>query len=198
MNIETPPPDAESALVEARVLAHEIIAGHQRLATLYDAEEAIVPCMATADVEHTPAVDRLGFLLARHGQIMNLRIRQALGVSGLRPRHGAVLLRLADAGATSQQALIEALAIDASTLVAILNSLEGERLVHRRRDPADRRRHIVEITPAGERAVCAVETAIGEVEKEAFADLDDTEKAHLHELLGRIHTRHDDTACEQD
>lgn len=154
--------------------------------------------MATAGVEHTPAVDRLGFLLARHGQIMNMRIRQALGVTGLRPRHGAILLRLAVAGATSQQRLIEALAIDASALVAILNGLEGEGLVHRRRDPADRRRHIVEITSSGERAVCAVETAIGEVEREAFADLDGTEIAQLHGLLDRIHTRHDDDACDQD
>jgi DNA-binding MarR family transcriptional regulator len=141
------------------------------------------------------AVDRLGFLLARHGRVMNVRLRQALGVSGLNPRHCATLMHLARAGATSQQALIEALAVDASGLVAILNDLERGGLAERRRDPADRRRHIVEITPAGTQAVCAVESAIAEVEREAFADLDDAEIALLRSLLARVRTRHDEGAC---
>lgn len=143
-------------------------------------------------------VDRLGFLLARHGQIMNMRLREALGVSGLSPRHGATLLRLARAGATSQQALIEALAVDASALVAILNDLERDGLAERRRDPTDRRRHIVEITPAGAQAVGDVESAITDVERDAFADLDDAEIAQLHWLLARLRTRHDEAACDQD
>jgi DNA-binding MarR family transcriptional regulator len=149
----------------------------------------------TPPPDRDPAVDRLGFLLARHGQIMNTRLRQVLGISGLSPRHGAVLTRLVQAGATSQQALIEALTVDASTLVAILNDLERDGLVERRRDPSDRRRHIVEITPAGTGAVSAVEDAITEVEQDAFADLDDVETAQLHGLLARVRTRHDEADC---
>jgi DNA-binding MarR family transcriptional regulator len=148
--------------------------------------------------DQTSAVDRLGFLLARHGQVMNVRLRQALSVSGLSPRHGATLMRLARCGATSQQALIEVLSVDASALVAILNDLERDGLAERRRDPADRRRHIVEITPAGAQAVGAVESAITEVEGDAFADLDDNEIAQLQWLLGRVRTRPDQTACGQD
>lgn len=147
--------------------------------------------------DQTSAVDRLGFLLARHGQVMNVRLRQALSVSGLSPRHCATLMRLAR-GATSQQALIEVLSVDASALVAILNDLERDALAERRRDPADRRRHIVEITPAGAQAVGAVESAIADVERDAFADLDDAEIAQLQWLLGRIRTRPDQTACAQD
>ena len=147
--------------------------------------------------DQTTAVDRLGFLLARHGQIMNVRLRQALSVSGLSPRHGATLMRLARYGATSQQALIEVLSVDASALVAILNDLERDGLAERRRDPADRRRHIVEITPAGAQAVGAVESAIADVEQDAFADLDDAEIAQLQWLLGRVRTRPDQTACGQ-
>jgi DNA-binding MarR family transcriptional regulator len=138
-----------------------------------------------------PVRDQLGFLLARHGQVMNVRIRQALSVSGLAPRHGSVLTRLARAGATSQQQLIDDLAVDASALVAILNDLERDGLASRRRDPADRRRHIVEITGAGRQAVCAVEQAIAEVEREAFADLDPAEVVQLQSLLSRVRTRHD-------
>jgi DNA-binding MarR family transcriptional regulator len=152
----------------------------------------------TAGAQQTSAVDRLGFLLARQGQVINLRLRQALSVSGLGSRHGALLMRLEVAGATSQQALIEALAIDASALVAILNDLESDGLVERRRDPADRRRHIVKITQSGRRAVRAVDSAIAAVERDAFADLDAAEVAQLYALLTRLRTRHDESICDQD
>jgi len=141
-------------------------------------------------VANKPAAisDRLGFLLARHGRIMNVRLRQALGVTGLGPLHAATLMRLADVGATSQQELIGVLATDASALVAILNNLEGDGLVERRRDPIDRRRHIVEITPEGVTAVCAVERAVAEVEHDAFAALTADEIEQLHTLLSRLRT----------
>lgn len=141
------------------------------------------------------AVDRLGFLLARHGQVMNVRLRQALSVSGLGPRHASTLIRLARAGATTQQALLDVLAVDPSGLVAILNDLERDGLVERRRDPADRRRHIVEITRAGRATVSEVERAIAEVERDAFAQLDDSEVAQLRSLLARVHSRTDGDAC---
>jgi DNA-binding MarR family transcriptional regulator len=141
------------------------------------------------------AVDRLGFLLARHGQVMNIRLRQALSVSGLSPRHGGVLTRLAHAGATSQQDLIDALAVDASALVTILNDLERDGLLERRRDPTDRRRHIVDITSAGRQAACAVEGAIADAEREAFGDLDAEEIEQLQSLLARVRTRGTSDAC---
>jgi len=132
------------------------------------------------------AEDRLGFLLARHGQVMNARLRQALACSGLSPRQGAALSRLSAAGPVTQQALGEALAVDASALVAVLNDLEGQGRVARRRDPADRRRHIVEITPAGEQALAAMDAAVGSVEREVLGDLEPEEIAQLHALLARV------------
>jgi DNA-binding MarR family transcriptional regulator len=140
-------------------------------------------------------LDRLGFLLARHGQIMNRKLRYALGVTGLGPRHAATLLRLVRLGPTSQQHLIDALAIDASALVAILNDLEGDGLVRRIRDPADRRRHIVEITKIGCKAAGEVEAAIGDVERETCAALDQDEIAQLQALLGRLRSDPDSGMC---
>ena len=49
----------------------------------------------------------------------------------------------------SQQQLVEALRIDPSVLVGLLNELETVGIVARTRDPADRRRHLVEITGHG-------------------------------------------------
>jgi DNA-binding MarR family transcriptional regulator len=140
-------------------------------------------------------LDRLGFLLARHGQIMNLKLRYALGVTGLGPRHAATLLRLVRLGPTNQQQLVEALAIDPSALVAILNDLEGDGLAVRTRDPADRRRHIVEVTRTGRKAACQVEAAIAEVERETLAALDEAEVAQLHALLGRLRSGPEGEAC---
>ena len=136
--------------------------------------------------------DRLGLVLARLGQVINLRLRQALRDSNLSPRQCAALMHLT-AGGTTQQALVEELAIDASALVSILNELEAGNLVRRSRELHDRRRHTVEITAAGRSAIQSVEHAISEVEDEAFADLTDAEILTLHALLVRVRTRNN--AC---
>lgn len=141
---------------------------------------------------------QLGFLLARHGRIMNTRLRDALDFSGLGPRHAVLLCRLDESGPISQQGLIDVLSIDASALVAVLNDLEREGLAERRRDPADRRRHIVEITAAGKLAVASIEVAVADVEREAFAGFSSVELSQLHGLLSRIHAEPADEACAED
>ncbi|MEU6658298.1 MarR family transcriptional regulator [Streptomyces sp. NPDC046821] len=95
------------------------------------------------------------------------------------------LMRLAP-GATSQRELAAAMEVDPSQLVAILNELESAELCERRRDPADRRRHIVEITPAGREALERVDEAVSEAERELFGDLTDAEQALLRSLLDRV------------
>lgn len=141
---------------------------------------------------------QLGFLLARHGRIMNTRLRRALDSSGLNPRHAVLLCRLDESGPISQQGLIEILSIDASALVAVLNDLEHEGLAERRRDPSDRRRHIVEITAEGKRAAASIEVAVADVEREAFAGFSADELRQLHGLLSRIHAEPVDEACAED
>lgn len=95
------------------------------------------------------------------------------------------LMQLAP-GAMSQRDLAAAMEIDPSQLVAILNELEADGLAERRRDPADRRRHIVEITEAGAAALGRIDTAVGEAERELFGDLTEAEQAVLRGLLDRV------------
>lgn len=139
--------------------------------------------------------ERLGFLLARYGHALNLRMRQALCQTGLGARQASTLLRLAALGPTGQQQLIEALGLDASALVAVLNDLERDGLVVRTRDPMDRRRHIVAITAAGERAAQAIDRAVEEMEQDAFTDLDESEVAQLRALLCRVRVLQTGDAC---
>jgi DNA-binding MarR family transcriptional regulator len=140
----------------------------------------------------------LGFLLARHGAIANVRIRRALGASGLTPRQGMTLMHLAESGPVSQRALLEALGVDPSVLVTILNDLERGGLAERRRDPGDRRRHIVELTRTGAEALTQVRDALRAVEGELFADLTPEEVAHLGAILARVRTSPNDPACAED
>jgi DNA-binding MarR family transcriptional regulator len=107
-------------------------------------------------------------------------------------------MRLAEQGATGQQALVETVGVDPSVLVALLNDLESAGLAGRRRDPADRRRHIVEISPPGTRLVNDVYASMAAVDAELFADLDPSEIATLQGLLARIKSSADEQACATD
>lgn len=133
-------------------------------------------------------------LLAHHGTTTSARIRQALAVTGLPLRHAMTLMHLAD-GPVGQRTLIETLAVDPSVLVAILNDLEGDGLVERRRDSADRRRHIVEITPRGAEMMTEVDLAFSNVESELFGGLDADDLAHLRRILDRIKDNTGAGAC---
>jgi MarR family transcriptional regulator, lower aerobic nicotinate degradation pathway regulator len=112
--------------------------------------------------------------------------KSALSPIGLKPRETHALLRLRDDGAISQQALGLALDMDASNLVALLNDLEAESLISRRRDPEDRRCHVVEISKRGTKRVGEVERAAAEVEARFFAALSEDERVALRDLLARV------------
>lgn len=160
------------------------------------ASQQLMPCYGwlMAEPNGRGPMERLGFLLAQHGAITDARLRRALGVTGLTPRQAMTLMYL-DPGPVTQQALIEMLGVDPSVVVGILNDLERGELVHRRRDPADRRRHIVEIRPAGSQALRTMQVALAEVESELCADLSVQERILLRDLLGRLRTSPDQYHC---
>jgi hypothetical protein len=67
--------------------------------------------------------------------------------------------------------------------LSLLNPLEADGLVARERDPADRHRHLVTLTPAGERQLADASTAQKQAEDELFASLDDQQREQLRALL---------------
>jgi DNA-binding MarR family transcriptional regulator len=108
-----------------------------------------------------------------------------LAALGLRPRHLLTLTVLRDLGGSTQQALAAQLSIDRTNLVGLLNELEADGLIERRRSPEDRRRHIVEVTPAGRETLAKAEFALAAVEDQVLAALDDTQREALYQLLAQ-------------
>jgi DNA-binding MarR family transcriptional regulator len=95
----------------------------------------------------------------------------------------AALSYLRDYDETTQQALVEGLCIDANYCVLLLNDLESNDLVERRRDPSDRRRHIVSMTDQGRKALQQAEAAQQTLEDEILGALSEDERATLAHLL---------------
>jgi DNA-binding MarR family transcriptional regulator len=104
---------------------------------------------------------------------------------GIRLKELATLAYLRDHEDASQQALTQALMVDANSCVLLLNELEASGFAERRRDPDDRRRHIVALTPTGRQALERAERAQESIEDDVLAALDADERAALRTLLSR-------------
>jgi DNA-binding MarR family transcriptional regulator len=141
--------------------------------------------MATQPQPLAPAAARSTVLITRLARAMRRQFEQAVAPLGLRARHLVALTHLKDHGPSAQQTLIEALGLDASNLVALLNELEDADLIVRSRDRTDRRRGIIELSAAGERALEAVDRALEAVDDVVLAPLSFDERATLNELLAR-------------
>jgi DNA-binding MarR family transcriptional regulator len=125
---------------------------------------------------------------------MRLRAESALDPLGLRPRHLVALTVLRDGGDSTQQALSTTLEIDRTNLVGLLNELEAEGLIERRRSTEDRRRHMVELTQAGAERLIKAELALATVEDDVLGRLDDEQRETLYRLLQQA-TSADVDAC---
>jgi DNA-binding MarR family transcriptional regulator len=104
---------------------------------------------------------------------------------GLRPRELLALQHLRDRGPAAQQTLVELLAVDATNLVAVLNRLEDAGLIGRRRDRADRRRAIIELSPQGARLLADLDRAFRQIDDEVLATMTASERASLNGLLAQ-------------
>lgn len=104
---------------------------------------------------------------------------------GLRPRHLIAMKLLSENGPAGQQGLADALSLDPSNVVGLLNELEERGLVTRRRDPADRRRHIVELSAAGADELALAYARLSHVEDQLLRDLTAEERDTLRSLLVR-------------
>ena len=132
-----------------------------------------------------------GFLLARLGFTFKARVLAQLEQMGSDPHDYGVLAILGEGTRETQATIAEALALDPSRLVALLDSLEHRGLVVRQRDPQDRRRHMVSITAAGEQQLVRLRSLVRKLEDEFFASFDADTRATFHAQLSQLASLHD-------
>jgi len=113
----------------------------------------------------------LGYLL-KHAQLLMAELNaKVLAPYGINGREVAVLLVIADREPTSQQQAAQRLGIDRTTMVAMLDTLEGKGLVSRHPDADDRRRNVVELTDAGKDTLRRAAKASDDAERQFLAPL---------------------------
>src|SRR6202521_3118652 len=119
---------------------------------------------ATVDQRLLPLLEHLAAVGRRAAEI-------SMSPGGLRPRHLIALKLLSEHGPASQQGLAAALSLDPSNVVGLLNELEERGLITRRRDPADRRRHIVELSATGASELCDAYARLRAIDDELLSAL---------------------------
>jgi DNA-binding MarR family transcriptional regulator len=136
--------------------------------------------------EQPTLASRPSVLLAILGEHAMQRTREALGEYGLKPRQLEILELLAREGEVGQRELGDTLKIDHSILVTMLNPMESEGLVERRRSCTDRRRHIVSLTDAGRDRFAQASASIDRAEEQLLGILPADDLRQLSELLARL------------
>jgi DNA-binding MarR family transcriptional regulator len=131
----------------------------------------MTPATATDNIS---LITQLGRVIYRRAteDVIGMRLKQLIALDHLRANESCL-----------QQGLGQTLMLDANNCVLLLNDLDEAGYVERRRDPQDRRRHIVEITPAGLSALEEAEAKLETLEDEVLANLDAGERSRLHGLL---------------
>src|ERR671925_1233213 len=107
-------------------------------------------------------------------EILGMRLKQFSALSYLRWMPGV-----------TQRQLGDAMLLDANNCVLLLNDIEDAGWAERRRDPNDRRRHVVEITNSGREALERAEQALDDLEEEVLEGLTPQERGTLRELLAK-------------
>src|SRR2546421_562464 len=142
-------------------------------------------CLVPDSLTKTVTDQRLLPLLEHLARVGRREFETTLAPGGLRPRHLIALKLLSERGPASQQALADSLSLDPSNVVGLLNELEERQLITRRRDSADRRRHIVELSPRGQAELCDAYDRLRGIDDDLLTPLSARERTTLYELLVR-------------
>ena len=131
------------------------------------------------------------FLLSRLGFACKGRAIEEFEDLGFNPWDYGVLALLNEGERETQATIADALGVDRSQLVAVLDGLEERALIERHRDPHDRRRHIVSLTAAGHRQLAKLRAIVKRVDEDMLEPLDPESRETLHGLLLRLASHHD-------
>ena len=133
-----------------------------------------------------PARTPIGLELARAARTVSRAFDDALTEAGGSLPVWLVLLNLKTRQLSSQRDLAEAVGVREATHTHHLNAMDSQGLVTRTRDPANRRVHVVELTPAGEAAFIRLAEAATAFDRKLRDGLTDADLDGLVALLGQL------------
>ena len=139
-----------------------------------------------------PSSEPIGLHVARVAKSLNRAFEAALADAGGSLPAWLILLSLKSGRWGTQRELAEAIGIRGATLTHHLDGLERDGLVSRRRDPANRRVQVVELTAAGDRLFERLRHAAVDFDARLRDGLSDRELERLRDLLGRLGANVDD------
>jgi MarR family transcriptional regulator, lower aerobic nicotinate degradation pathway regulator len=117
-------------------------------------------------------------------------VSEGLAAADARGYHYRLLAALEEFGPASQAALGRRTGIDRSYVVEAVNELADRGLVERARDPEDRRRNIITITPAGVRQLRRLDEVVAGIQDELLVSLSADERDELARLLRKVLEHH--------
>jgi len=146
----------------------------------------------TAADDAKPAVltQKPSWLVSEVARVAHRLLTGELATAGSRGYHYRLLAALQEFGPASQARLGRRTGMDRSDVVAAVNELVGRSLADRSPDPADGRRNIITITPAGTAHLRRLEELLGDVQNELLAPLSPAERQQLICLLTRVLEHH--------
>jgi len=138
--------------------------------------------MAPADDVLTSA----GYLLLKAGHYIGLEFETELDALGLSGREFLVLTFVRTGEGLSQQGLSERLGLDPTLVVGLVDALESRSFLRRAKDPNDRRRNILSLTPAGVAVHGKAVAAARRAEQSFLAPLWQAQRAELRAALRAV------------
>jgi len=133
-----------------------------------------------------PARTPIGLHLTQASRAISRAFDDALAAAGGSLPVWLVVLNLKTRSPSNQRELAEAVGIREATLTHHLNAMEAGGLISRRRDPANRRIHVVELTDAGEATFVSMREAAVAFDRQLRRGISDQEMAGLGDLLSRL------------
>ena len=137
-------------------------------------------------VDMRPARPPIGLHLAQAARNVSRAFDEALAEAGGSLPVWLVLLNLKANPRGSQREIAEAIGVSEATLTHHLNGMDAGGLVTRRRDPANRRVHLLEVTRSGEAAFNRLRNAAVAFDRRLRSGITDKEIEQLHGLLDRL------------
>ena len=128
----------------------------------------------------------IGLHLARVARAISRAFEDALAEAGGSTPVWLILLNLKIGRARNQRELAAAIGIREATLTHHLNSMDGDGLIIRRRDPSNRRIHLVEMTDAGDVLFLRLRTAAMAFDARLRQGLSESEVTTFEALLDRL------------